>query len=120
MESQISHNLACLLTPCPKGYSIKMLNKILKIRLLYKNNQNLKLLYLHNYTTKEFLRFIKIPKTLYTNKIKCKLYLKNPMYIKNATYISIIIQPLVFSKSEDLCFSPNAIVIPRPPNNPPI
>lgn len=49
MESQISHNLAYLLTSRPKGYSLKMLNKILNIRLLSKNNENVKLLYLNNF-----------------------------------------------------------------------
>ena len=42
MESQISHTLADLLTSRPKAYSIKTLKKILKIRLLYKNNHNKK------------------------------------------------------------------------------
>lgn len=53
MESQISHNLAYLLSSRPKGYSLKMLDKILNIRLLFKNNQNIKLLYLNNYNKKE-------------------------------------------------------------------
>ena len=41
MESQISHNLAYLLSSRPKGYSLKMLDKILKIRLLFKNKENI-------------------------------------------------------------------------------
>lgn len=49
MESQISHNIASLLTSRPKGYSLKMLDKILKIRLLFKNNENIKRLYLNNF-----------------------------------------------------------------------
>ena len=49
MESQISHNLAYLLTSRPKGYSLKMLDKILKIRLLFKNKENIKQLYLNNF-----------------------------------------------------------------------
>lgn len=52
MESQISHNLAYLLSSRPKGYSLKMLNKILKIRLLFKNKENIKLLYLNNFNSK--------------------------------------------------------------------
>ena len=55
MESQISHNLAYLLTSRPKGYSLKMLNKILKIRLLFKNNENIKLLYLNNFNKNTIL-----------------------------------------------------------------
>lgn len=59
MESQISHNLAYLLTSRPKGYSLKMLNKILKIRLLFKNNENIKLLYLNNFNKKEIIDYKK-------------------------------------------------------------
>ena len=53
MESQISHNIAALFTSRPKGYSKSMIEKLLKIRLLYKNNNNLKQLYLNNYNSKE-------------------------------------------------------------------
>lgn len=53
MESQISHNIAALFTSRPKGYSVSMIEKLLKIRLLYKNNNKLKLLYLNNYNSKE-------------------------------------------------------------------
>lgn len=49
MESQISHNLAYLLSSRPKGYSLRMLDKILKIRLLFKNKENIKQLYLNNF-----------------------------------------------------------------------
>ena len=59
MESQISHNLAYLLTSRPKGYSLKMLSKIIKIRLLYKNNENIKLLYLNNINIDEIINFKK-------------------------------------------------------------
>ncbi len=54
MESQISHNLAYLFTSRPKGYSLKTLNKLLKIRLLFKNNENIKLLYLNNFNKKNY------------------------------------------------------------------
>ena len=57
MESQISHNLAYLLTSRPKGYSLKMLSKIIKIRLLFKNNENIKLLFLNNFNNKETLQY---------------------------------------------------------------
>lgn len=53
MESQISHNLAYLLTSRPKGYSLKMLDKIINIRLLFKNNQNIKFLFLNNFNSQE-------------------------------------------------------------------
>lgn len=59
MESQISHNLAYLFTSRPKGYSLKMLNKILKIRLLFKNNENIKQLYLNNFNKKEIIDYKK-------------------------------------------------------------
>lgn len=51
MESQISHNIAALFTSRPKGYSIKMINKLTKLRLLYKNNHNIKELYLNNFNS---------------------------------------------------------------------
>jgi len=57
MESQISHNLAYLLTSRPKGYSFKMLSKILKIRLLYKNKENIKLLYLNNFNKNKIIEY---------------------------------------------------------------
>ena len=59
MESQISHNLAYLFTSRPKGYSLKMLNKILKIRLLFKNNENIKQLYLNNFNKNETIDYKK-------------------------------------------------------------
>lgn len=59
MESQISHNLAYLLTSRPKGYSLKMLNKILKIRLLKRNEENIKLLYLNNFNINEIKEYKK-------------------------------------------------------------
>ena len=55
MESQISHNLAYLLSSRPKGYSLRMLDKILKIRLLFKNKENIKQLYLNNFNKKILL-----------------------------------------------------------------
>lgn len=55
MESQISHNLADLFTSRPKAYSIKTLEKLLKIRMLFKNNYNLKELYLNNFNKNEAL-----------------------------------------------------------------
>lgn len=57
MESQISHNLAYLLSSRPKGYSLKMLDKILKIRLLFKNRKNIKLLYLNNFNKKKIQNY---------------------------------------------------------------
>ena len=57
MESQISHNLAYLFTSRPKGYSLKTLNKLLKIRLLFKNNENIKLLYLNNFNKKTIIKY---------------------------------------------------------------
>ena len=57
MESQISHNLAYLLSSRPKGYSLKMLDKILKMRLLFKNKKNIKLLYLNNLNKEEIQNY---------------------------------------------------------------
>lgn len=49
MESQISHNIASLFSSRPKGYSFKMLNKLLEIRLKFINKDNIKINYLKNY-----------------------------------------------------------------------
>lgn len=51
MESQISHNIAVLFTSRPKAYSVNMINKLIEIRLHYKNNDNLKELYLNNFNS---------------------------------------------------------------------
>ena len=59
MESQISHNLAYLLSSRPKGYSLRMLDKILKIRLLFKNKENIKQLYLNNFNKKDIINYKK-------------------------------------------------------------
>ena len=55
MESQISHTLADLFSSRPKAYSLKTLNKLLNLRLLYKNTFNIKLLYLNNINKKDIL-----------------------------------------------------------------
>lgn len=51
MESQVSHNIADLFTSRPKAYSVNMINKLIEIRLHYKNNDNLKELYLNNFNS---------------------------------------------------------------------
>lgn len=51
MESQISHNIASLTSSRPKGYSYKMLSKILDLRLKYINKHNIKKLYFNNYNS---------------------------------------------------------------------
>lgn len=53
MESQISHNIASLTSSRPKGYSHKMLKKILDLRLKYINKRNIKKLYFNNYNSNE-------------------------------------------------------------------
>lgn len=84
MESQISHNIAALFTSRPKGYSKLMIEKLVKIRLLFKNNNNIKELYLNNYDTKEiktyneeeinYSIFDKLkPKETYTINIKTEM-----------------------------------------------
>ncbi len=57
MESQISHNIAALFSSRPKAYSIKTLKILLKIRLLFKNNHNIKKLYLNNINKKDTLEY---------------------------------------------------------------
>lgn len=76
MEAHISHNLADLFTSRPKAYSLKMLDKLLKIRLLYKNGHNIKKLYLNNYNSKEIL-------TVNSDNINYSIF--NPIY-KQDTY----------------------------------
>ena len=53
MESQISHNIASLTSSRPKGYSYKMLDKILDLRLKNINKQNIKKLFLNNFNSNE-------------------------------------------------------------------
>ena len=55
MESQISHNIADLFTARPKAYSIKTIKQLTKLRMLYKNNQNIKKLYLNNFNSNEII-----------------------------------------------------------------
>lgn len=57
MESQISHTLADLLSSRPKAYSLKTLDKLLNLRLLFKNKHNIKLLFLNNFNKKDVLIF---------------------------------------------------------------
>ena len=56
MESQISHTLADLL-----AYSLKTLENLLHLRLLFKNNFNIILLFLNNINKKEVLTLNKEP-----------------------------------------------------------
>ena len=53
MESQISHNIACLTSSRPKGYSHIMLDKILNLRLKNINGQNIKKLFFNNFNSNE-------------------------------------------------------------------
>lgn len=53
MESQISHTFASYFTSRPKAYNKNMINKLIKLRLLKKNNYNIKFLYLNNLDLKE-------------------------------------------------------------------
>ena len=55
MESQISHTFAEYFTSRPKAYNKEMINKLIKLRLLKKNNYNIKYLFLNNLNKKEEL-----------------------------------------------------------------
>ncbi|MDD6272498.1 MAG: UPF0236 family protein [bacterium] len=57
MESQISHNLAYLFSSRPKGYSLKTLRHLIKLRMLFKNKHNIIKLFLYNYNKKETLEY---------------------------------------------------------------
>ena len=48
IKSQISHTFASYFTSRPKGYSKKIIDKLIELRLLYKNSYNIKELYLNN------------------------------------------------------------------------
>ena len=85
MESQISHNIADLFASRPKAFSIKMIDKLTEIRLHYKNNNNLKKLYLNNFNSnttltinKDFLNFNIFDKYAYYNSYNNKIY--NPTF----------------------------------------
>lgn len=85
MESQISHNIADLFTSRPKAYSVNMINKLMKIRLHYKNGDNLKELYLNNFNSnttltlnKEFLNFNIFDRTSDYNYLSNKIF--NPTF----------------------------------------
>ena len=74
MESQISHNIADLFTARPKAYSIKTIKQLTKLRMLYKNNQNIKKLYLNNFNSNEIITInkekpIDVPDTGKTMKV---------------------------------------------------
>lgn len=53
MESQISHTFAEYFTSRPKAYNKNTINKLIKLRLLKKNNYNIKYLYLNNINSNE-------------------------------------------------------------------
>lgn len=55
MESQISHTFAAYFTSRPKGYNKEMINKLVRLRLLFKNGFNIKELYLNNLNQKEII-----------------------------------------------------------------
>lgn len=55
MESQISHTFAAYFTSRPKGYNKETINKLVRLRLLYKNGFNIKKLYLNNLNKKEII-----------------------------------------------------------------
>ena len=55
MESQISHTFAEYFTSRPKAYNKNTIDKLIKLRLLKKNNYNIKKLYLNNLNCKEEL-----------------------------------------------------------------
>lgn len=79
MESQISHNLAALFSSRPKAYSISSLNKLLILRLLFKNKHNLKLLFLNNFNISNVLTINKklINFSLFDKKFKSPSLDKN-------------------------------------------
>lgn len=53
MESQISHTFAAYFTSRPKGYSKKTIHRLINLRLLKKNQHNIKELFINNINSKE-------------------------------------------------------------------
>ena len=74
MESQISHNIADLFTARPKAYSIKTIKQLTKLRMLYKNNQNIKKLYLNNFNSNEII-------TINKEKLNFDIFERNKQFI---------------------------------------
>lgn len=55
MESQISHTFEAYFTSRPKGYNKETINKLIILRLLKKNEYNIKKLYLNNLNSQEII-----------------------------------------------------------------
>lgn len=55
MESQISHTFAAYFTSRPKGYSKNTIPKLINLRLLKKNQHNIKELFINNINSKEII-----------------------------------------------------------------
>lgn len=86
MESQISHNIADLFSSRPKGYSKKTLQKLLKLRLLYKNNESIKKLFLNNYNKKDIL-------VINEEHLNFSIFEKNTNYNIDNSYIPVNYHP---------------------------
>lgn len=84
MESQISHTFASYFTSRPKAYNKNMINKLIKLRLLKKNNYNIKLLYLNNFNSKNIidLNNKKINFSIFDRKKTCTLLFKLKSFYK--------------------------------------
>lgn len=78
MESQISHNIAYLFSSRPKGYSYKMLTKLLELRLKFINKENIKKSYLENYNSNKKIN-ISIENFNFDIFDRCKQFI--PKYI---------------------------------------
>ena len=59
MESQISHTFASYFTSRPKAYNKNTINKLIVLRLLKKNNFNIKTLLLKNLNHKDIINLNK-------------------------------------------------------------
>lgn len=85
MESQISHTFAEYFTSRPKAYNKNMINKLIKLRLLKKNNHNIKQLYFSNFNTKKELDLNKkiIDYSIFNTKDTYTIYSKKALFKAN-------------------------------------
>lgn len=57
MEGQISHNIAALFSSRPKGYSIKMIERLVEYRMRSRNNNIIKETYIYNFLSRNEIEY---------------------------------------------------------------
>lgn len=94
MESQISHTYAAIFANLPKGYKIKTIEALLKLRTMFVNNSNIRLNYFNSLRPKEYDSFDDIPVTSVNNTLisDCKICGIHSI-LKGLSSFSTTIQP---------------------------